>query len=157
MLAAAEKTLLDSTTLPPEGVVDIAVHARRKVLAQVVTKMADGLHLTTSEAPELVEAVAGRPDKTVIVVDALDEADDKDGIVIRLLRPLAGLPQVFLVVGTRPDSFENGRRFHALGESAVEIDLDAPQYVGLNDVARNVERRLLATEEPGRDPLPRIA
>ena len=32
----------------------------------------------------------------------------------------------------------------------VEIDLDDPRYIGTDDVARYVERRLLATEEPGR-------
>ena len=151
VLAAAGPMSLDPSTLPPEGVVSVAVHARRKLLAGVVAQIAEGLNFVARDPVELVEALASRPDKTVLVVDALDEADDKEQIVSRLLRPLAGLPQIFLLVGTRPDSSEHGQRFRALGESAVEIDLDAPRYIGADDVARYVERRLLATEEPRRE------
>ena len=60
----------------------------------------------------------------MIVVDALDEADEEAQLVSWLLRPLAGLAHIFLLVGTRPDSAEQGQRFRAFGESAVEIDLD---------------------------------
>ena len=150
VLASTRSAMLDPATLPPEGVVSVAVHARHKLLAEVTKQIGDGLGLAVRDPAELLATLAGRSAKTVIVVDALDEADDKDQIVSRLLKPLAKLPQIFLLVGTRPDSSEQGRRFRALGEAVVEIDLDNPRYVGADDVADYVERRLLAAEEPGR-------
>jgi Caspase domain/WD domain, G-beta repeat len=150
VLALTRSAMLDPATLPPEGVVSVAVHARHKLLAKVVEQIGDGLGLAVRDPAELLVALAGRSEKTVIVVDALDEADNKDQIVSRLLQPLAKLPQIFLLVGTRPDSSEHGRRFRAFGEAVVEIDLDDPRYVGADDVADYVERRLLAAEEPGR-------
>ena len=150
VLAAAESALLDPATFPPEGIVSVAVHARHKLLAEVVTQIAEGLKLNVTDPDALVQVLASRPKKSVIVIDALDESEDKEQIVARLLRPLAGLPYVFLLIGTRPDSFEYGRKFRALGESTIEVDLDAPHYIGADDITRYVERRLLATEEPGR-------
>jgi WD40 repeat protein len=150
VLAATRSVMLDSAMLPPEGVISVAVHARHKLLAEVAAQIAAGLSLAAREPAELLAAVARRPEKAVIVVDALDEADDKEQIVSRLFRPLAELQQIFLLVGTRPDSSEHGRRFRALGEEVVEIDLDLPRYIGADDVALYVERRLLAAEEPGR-------
>ena len=150
VFGAAESAPLDPATLPPEGVVSVAVHARHKLLAEVVAQIAEGLNFIAPDSDKLVKDLNSRPDKTVIVIDALDEADDKAQIVTRLLSPLARLPHVFLLIGTRPDSTEHGRKYRALGESAVEVDLDAPEYIGADDVARYVERRLLATEEPGR-------
>jgi WD40 repeat protein len=150
LVAAAGKTALDPALLPPENVVSVAVHARRKLLADVMAQITGALDVTAREPIELIDALSQRPDKTVIVVDALDEADEKERIVDHLLRPLAEMPRIFLLVGTRPDSSEPGRRFRALGDATVEIDLDDPRYVGADDVARYVERRLLATEEFGR-------
>ncbi|KVC74847.1 caspase family protein [Burkholderia ubonensis] len=150
VLATSGSEMFDSATLPPEGVVNVAVHARRKLLSEIAEQIAAGLGLAVRDPAALVQVLASRPQKTVIVVDALDEADDKDQIASRLLRPLAELPQVFLLVGTRPDSSEHGRRVRALGESTVEIDLDDPRYVGDDDVSRYVKRRLLAVEEPAR-------
>jgi WD40 repeat protein len=142
---------LDPTTLPPAGVVNVAVHARRKLLADVVAQLAHALDLAVREASDLIGIIARHPHKTVIIVDALDEADDKEQIVSRLLSKLVGLPKVFLLIGTRPDSSQPGQRFRGLDESPVEIDLDDPRYIGADDVARYVERRLLAAEEPRRE------
>jgi WD40 repeat protein len=150
VLAETRSAMLDPATLPPVGVVNVAVHTRHKLLAETTTEIAAGLGLTVRDPSEVLEILACRPEKTVIVIDALDEADEKEQIAWRLLRPLAELPQIFLLVGTRPDSAGHDGRVRALGESTVEIDLDDPQYVGVDDVARYVERRLLAAEEPGR-------
>jgi WD40 repeat protein len=148
VLSAASPETLDPLTLPPEGVVNVAVHARRKVLADVTVQIAAGLGVSARDPVSLLEALRDR--KAVIIVDALDEADENEQIVSRLLAPLAVLPNIFLIIGTRPDSSALGRRYRALGENPVEINLDDPQYVGKDDVARFVERRLLAAEEPAR-------
>ena len=149
VLAAAEGKP-GSGSVPPAGVVSVAVHARHMLLNDVVRHIARGLGCVAKDAAELVEAIGRRAGKTVIVVDALDEADEKLQIVSSLLLPLADLGHIFLLVGTRPDTVQLGRRFRGFGEAAVEINLDAPHYIGPDDVRRYVERRLLATDEPGR-------
>jgi hypothetical protein len=150
VLAATPSPTIDPTTLPPEGIISAAVYARHKVLSDVAQQVAAALNLGARDPAELLDAISRRRGRTVIVVDALDEADERDEIVVRLLRPLADLPRVYLLVGTRPDSPQLGRRFLALGNDVVEIDLDRSRYFGDDDVARYVERRLLATEEPNR-------
>lgn len=149
LLGDGTKARPDAVTIPPLLSI-VAIHARRKLLSDVVAQIGSELKLEGRDAAELVEAIAQRGSKTAIVLDALDEADEREQLVLRLLRPLAALPHVFLLVGTRPDTVERERRFGALGESTVEIDLDSPRYVGVDDVAIYVERRLLAVEEPGR-------
>lgn len=149
VLAAAEREP-GPGGVPPAGVVSAAVHVRHMLLNDVVRHIAQSLGCIANDAAELVEAIGHRPGKTVIVVDALDEADEKRQIVSGLLRPLADLGRIFLLVGTRPDTAQPGRRFRGLGEAVVEIDLDTPRYIGSDDVRRYVERRLLANEEPGR-------
>lgn len=150
VLGTPEGGPAESDLLPPEGLVNVAIHARHLLLDNVVLQIAEALDLPASNAGELVDALRQRVDKTVIVVDALDEANDQAAIVSKLLCPLAELPQIFLLIGTRPDTAEHGPRFRALGDFALEIDLDDARYIGANDVARYVERRLLASEEPGR-------
>lgn len=138
--------------LPPEGVVDVAVHARHKLLPEIVSAIAAGLGIVAHDPVELISAIeSGSSEKAVIVIDALDEADETDEILSRLLRPLGRLPQVFLLLGTRPDSLASTRRFGSLGPAIVEIDLNEACNAGSDDVSRYVERRLLATEEPGRE------
>jgi WD40 repeat protein len=139
-----------ASLVPPEHAVDVSVHARRKVLADIVRLIGERLGVATVDPTELIEAIRSRHGKTVIVLDALDEADQRDLIVQRVLIPLTALPNVLLLIGTRPDAVGRGRRFRAMGESTVEIDLDAPSYFDMHDVERYVERRLLAREEPNR-------
>lgn len=150
ILITTKSEHIDSDHLPPDGCVDIALLARRKSLADVIRQIASGLELNAIDARSLVEQIAHRPHKTVIVIDALDEAEERDSIAEQLLKPLALMPNVFLLVGTRPDATGNDQRFCSLGESVEQIDLDAPQWVEPDDVFQYVVRRLLASEEPGR-------
>jgi WD40 repeat protein len=147
------RLVLPAATLPPEGIVDGAVLLRRKLLANGVQELASQLAITATEAPALVEAIASSPQqKRVLVFDALDEADEPGLLVDQLLRPLAQLEHVFLVLGSRPDPGEaaGARRFTALGDACQELDLDDPRYDEASDVVTYLQRRLLASEEPGR-------
>ena len=144
---------LPPDTIPREGSIHVAVHARRKLAADLVRAIGEALGLgdaATGGAGKLLELLAQRRDKTVIVIDALDEATERDTIVSQVLRPLSHLPHIKLLIGTRPDTGEGSPRFRGLGESTHEIDLDRKRYYDPHDVALYVERRLLATEEPGR-------
>src|SRR5262249_13815642 len=119
-------------------------------LADIVRLVGERFGIATFEPAELIATLKARSQRAVIVVDALDEADERDEIVRRLLRPLSALPNVFLLLGTRPDGISGGRRFRGMGEETVEIDLDHPRYFDPRDVEQYVERRLLAREEPHR-------
>ncbi len=144
---------LQSDTVPMEGSIHVAVHARRKLVADVVGLIGNALGysgVVSADPGKLVEALAQRMDQTVIVIDALDESSEPDAIVAQIVSPLAALPQIRLLVGTRPDVTRGARRFRGLGYSTKEIDLDLDRYFDSHDVARYIERRLLAMEEWGR-------
>jgi WD40 repeat protein len=145
---------LPSTTLPPEGGVNAAVLLRRKLLADVVADLTSQLLLPATDAQGLRDAIAAAKRKTVLVIDALDEADERQPIVDELLRPLAVLPHVFLLIGTRPDpgseSRTSGPQVQAFAGASVELDLDTINFGKPEDVTEYIRRRLLATEEPRR-------
>ena len=157
ILVATGPASLDSSTLPPEGVVSVAVHARRKLLAEVVARIAFALNLNSRDAAELVEALARRSDKTVIVIDALDEADDNEQIVSRLLTRSRGcrMSSCLSVPGRIRPNMAAGFA-HSMSRPSRST-LTSARYIGADDVGRYVERRLLAAEEPGRTPISRIA
>lgn len=148
--ALSSRAAVDHTAMPPAGVVDVAVHARRKMLSEVASQISAGLRIGEQEAGKLIHQIAIRGHKTVIVLDALDESDEREQIILQLLVPLAALRHVFLLIGTRPDLPTGHRRFKALGEATVEYDLNDPSNLGDDDVRLYVERRLLASEEPSR-------
>lgn len=151
-------------TLPPIGAIDVKVYVRGKTLREVVRaiaayvpipKLGQGIgmggHDAVTDARLLVRALAQRQQRLGLVVDALDEAAEPPLIAHELLKPLTGLPHVRLLVGSRPDTspHSSGLRVQHLGSNIVEFDLDQPQYLGQDDIARYVERRLLAVQELG--------
>ena len=71
VLSETRSITLDLATLPPEDVVNVAVHARRKLLAEMTAQSAGGLGRAVRDPAELRDAHSRRPEKTVIVVDAL--------------------------------------------------------------------------------------
>jgi WD40 repeat protein len=145
---------LPEGTVPPAELVNAAVVLRRKLLADVVSELAKQLHIKGSDATTLRENIRTSGKKTVLVFDALDEADERQKLIDELLRPLAEITHVFLLLGTRPDPGAYGvtcrRRVECFGEASEEMDLDDPLYGNPADVETYVKRRLLATEEPGR-------
>jgi len=150
LLSTKRSKALNLATVPPKGVIDVKVHARRKLLGAIVSQIASDLGLKATTSEELLTVFQHRKKKTVILIDSLDEADERDDIVSQLFKPLAEKSNVLLLIGTRPDSAGSGRRFQAFGENTVEIDLDKPRYTDKEDIIRYVERRLLAAEEPSR-------
>ncbi|RON88092.1 hypothetical protein BK672_28325 [Pseudomonas fluorescens] len=140
----------ESTELLPEGTVNVAVHARHKLMGEVFNEITGQLNLPQQDVPSFLQMMSDLEKKTVIVVDALDEAEEAQAIVQQLLVPLSKLKHVFLLVGTRPDATAAQQRFAALGPDTVEINLENPQHTDAGEVASYVERRLLASEEPNR-------
>lgn len=140
----------------PARLVSAAVHARHKLLPQVVQQLASELSLSVDGPGELLREVSlrarGGP-PVVIVVDALDEAGsgtaaDTGGkgeprrIARELLRPLSEISGVRLLVGTRHELVPS------LGAAMEILDLDDRKYLGDKDIAGYVTRVLLAENEP---------
>lgn len=135
--------------LPP-CIIDVAVHARRKTLMDVVRLVGEPLGIMANGPGELLMSLEKRQVRTVVLIDALDEADGYYEIILQLLKPLSAIPNVRILVGARPDSTGSARRFKALGTLAVEIDLDRPYYFDSEDIKHYVNRRLLCEREPSR-------
>jgi WD40 repeat protein len=146
----------DPGTLVPEGIVDVAVHARHKRLDDLVARMAADLKVAADGPGELLREISRRARdgiKTVIVVDALDEAGsgtasdtgargEPSRIARELLRPLSDIRGVHLLVGTRWEQVRN------LGHAVEVLDLDAAELTSEVDVAAYATRMLLAPDEP---------
>lgn len=147
---------VDPATVVPEGCVTAAVHARHKRLEQVVERIAAALGTRVDGTAALLQELTRRGRQgppLVIVVDALDEAGsdtaaDSGGhgeprrIARELLRPMAEIPGVRLLVGTRRELISS------LGSFTV-LDLDQPKYrASEDDVAGYVTKVLMAADEP---------
>ena len=75
-------------TVPPEGAVDVAVHARALHLADVCAAVAEAAGLPDPRPERLVPALCAREEPFGIVLDALDEAADGGRDIIQgLVRP----------------------------------------------------------------------
>ncbi len=87
----------------------VAVHVRRRGVDDVTRSLSRQLgQQETHAAAGLVQAITGLPHRPVLVVDALDEADNGPELMNELLMPLAtarrpdGTPATRLLVGVRP-------------------------------------------------------
>ncbi|MGN9808317.1 caspase family protein [Micromonospora sp. BQ11] len=141
-------------TLPdePSGIgaeIDAAVHARRRTLDDLVSRIAEAAGLVATSAEELLAGLAERQEPLRIVVDALDEAgtgaDEREPLHIArvLLRRLAQIPCVRLIVGAR------WQVRAALGPQFTVIDLDERRWLSLEDLQYYVTALLLAPHGPG--------
>jgi hypothetical protein len=132
-------------TLPAIGVVDVAIHARGKAVADVTSELADALDAGPVVAL-IAEAASARSRPPVILVDALDEALDPHGLARELLRPLAEGADVKLIVGTRKHII---RSLGAVDDDIMDLD-DRSRWLDLADVERYVDRLLQVPSAPGK-------
>ncbi|PWG14224.1 hypothetical protein DF268_06640 [Streptomyces sp. V2] len=139
---------LDPTTPAPPRRVDAAIHARHKLLDDIVAAIADAAGVPADRAA-LPRALAERADPLLIVVDALDEAgtagaDGTDGRqVAAYLDRLARTGGVRLLVGTRPHVVP------ALGNRFAVMDLDDERWTAPGDLTAYARKLLLAPDGPG--------
>jgi hypothetical protein len=164
-LAGQEGALTDAEpgTVPDEGIIDVAVHAKNKSLRDIQDALAAGLGLPSPPAgwpssEALIDAVAGLGRRVRIIVDALDEAVRTAIVAIAtdLLRPLAARPDVQVIVGTRarlPGGLSGGAADQpGHGTLLRQLDPDRANIHVLDEdpstpasIARYVRRRLLET------------
>jgi len=157
---AGKSTLLSFFVVQTTSV-QIPIHARGKDLSQLTEILARATEVNlppisvTPDRRTRAEAVAGeiaRSERRIsICIDAVDEAIRPWEIASHLLKPLCGLSNVWLLIGTRPDSLQadSRKRYGGVGGSTVEIDLDRDEYFDVSDTVLYVKRRLMSEREPG--------
>jgi WD40 repeat protein len=110
-------------TFPPEGAIDVAIHARGLTSQQVLTALCAAARVEAATPGDFLRARSGKP--MVAAIDAIDEAVDPDRLVSAILNPLidAG-PKVGLrmLLGTRPYLLDR------LSTAARHINLDDGHY-----------------------------
>jgi WD40 repeat protein len=142
-------------SVPPVGMVDVAVHLRNKHLEEVVAAIAAAAGAEASDPIALAQALSGRARPLVVVVDGLDEAGGSTGIgqqqnaepqriARQLLKLLSGLPSVRLLIGTRPELISS------LGQSVKVITVDQPEIVNAAEISQYVYRILTASGVTGK-------
>src|SRR4029453_1407935 len=115
----------------------------------------------TIEAKYILEAVAQVGRRVTVLVDGLDEAKPghAEAIALNMLRPLARLPGVPFLVGTRrgpdgstiPAGEDRHSRLHRLfGDEAIIRDLD-DEDTTQNDIDEDVRPRLPHSPRPRHD------
>jgi WD40 repeat protein len=133
-------------TIAPTGSIDVAIHARELAVGDLAARLADAIGAPSAEVGTVVKHLRDHPRRITIVVDALDEALDPDGVDLELLRPLAQLSSVRLVVGARRSKMSTS----PLGPNASEIDLDDPKlYFSADDLTEYTMSRLRRRDPPG--------
>ena len=147
---------------PDVGSVTVAIHARDKVLNQILAEILGGVGARAGIGigiDETIEALNDRDDTTTVLLDALDEAKEPLAIAEFLARLTEAGHQV--LVGTRPDRARRvgragqstGALLRNLGKVEPEIDLGDEQHRGQTDVADYLARRLADPTETNSYPV----
>jgi WD40 repeat protein len=168
--------ILPEGTVPDEGVINVAIHAKGKKVDDCARALALALRLSVGgEVPvdvEAVVAVIGKINKInrplTILIDALDEAPAGQGRIIaeRLIVPLGRLERVRVLVGSRrnvddgallPEGEERHGLLRAMfGADAKIDDLEDEQDTAL-DIAKYVQARLAASVRYRNKPITEVA
>ncbi|MCA2226336.1 ATP-binding protein [Nonomuraea aurantiaca] len=157
--------LLPEPQTPPKEIFDIALHLVGLTLGDVIDRLGTSLALdqvapvdkpVTARIATLLEAVRRRAGVSTILVDALDEAAEPLFIASALLRPLAAIPGVRIVVGTRRSTREGPDQPEPDDQNLLDA-LDADEVNGQTitisrdpqAVSRYVRRRLTSVMRRG--------
>ncbi|WP_171075371.1 AAA family ATPase [Nonomuraea basaltis] len=162
--------LLPHARTPPEEIFDVALHLVGLTLADVIDRLYTGLALDQAVPPDklaseqistLLDAVRRRANMSTILVDALDEAVEPLIIASALLRPLAAIPGVRIMVGTRRSTHEGPDQPESENRNLLDA-LEAPGADEVNTqmitiprdpqaISRYVRRRLASALQRGED------
>ncbi|MEO3811296.1 ATP-binding protein [Sphaerisporangium sp. B11E5] len=98
-------------TIPREGLIDVALHARNKSLHDCWDLLSSGLDIPPPpdgwrSSAELIDRITALHRPVRIIIDALDEArrDAILAIATDLIRPLGQQQDIRVLVGTRPNA-----------------------------------------------------
>jgi WD40 repeat protein len=147
----------DDGTVPPQGIIDVAVHAKGKTLDECTRALAHGLGIgidqgVSVDIDAVVAAIGKLARRVTVMLDALDEAAMAQGAVIasRLLLAIGTLPRVRVLVGSRrsvdgaviPAGEERHGRLRALFGPSARIDDLSDEAETRDDIAEYVRGRL---------------
>jgi hypothetical protein len=124
-------------TLPEPASIDFAINLRDRTLEETLALLADRFRC---EPTKVVDTLAARDVKTVLLFDGLDEASAPIQIAQMLLSPLTGYDHLWLIVGSRRPELPR------LGKIRW-LDLDTPKYRDDTALAIFVARILKAAGE----------
>ncbi|GAA1874107.1 AAA family ATPase [Myceligenerans crystallogenes] len=120
------------------------------VAAEIGAELGEPGRTTAAQLPEILnQRLSGKRRRFVVVVDALDEADDPREVIRQVLRPMLDAdPQlgIKLIVGTRRKD-DRGSLPAALSSRRTEIDLDLDRYFDRRDVTANAIACLQVRED----------
>jgi WD40 repeat protein len=147
-------------TLPPEHIIDVAIHAKGKTVDDCARALVQALGIGVDrgvilDIAGLITAISRINRRTTIIVDALDEAASGQGALIAtlLLLPLGRLPRMRILVGCRrsldgsiiPRADERHVQLRTLfGVGAIIDDLEDEGQT-IEDIAEYVRLRLSAS------------
>jgi WD40 repeat protein len=130
---------LPPDTIPPEGSIAAAIHARGKTTAQILAAVCEAAGVRAETPADLIRELHGR--RLTVVIDAVDEALDPGGLVSAVLRPLVKTGPaegLRLLLGTRPHLLES------LGLVGTPVNLDDQRYADPESLYEYVRRGLTA-------------
>lgn len=117
-------------SIPPLGLIDAALHCRGKTVSDVLGEMSNLLDITAANGLDLATHIRDQHTRSVIVIDALDEAVDPEIILWDLLQMVAAAG-ARVVVGVRSETVT------ITGDAEI-VDLHATEYIELNDIVNYV-------------------
>ncbi len=143
---------LPELTVPPLGAISRFIHARGMTGDELMAGICEACDVPETRKPsQLLDALAGRTEPVVVIVDALDEAvayhaarASEFPLVDQVLAPLiraAGRTRLRLLLGTRRHLLP------ALGEPLQLVDLDAAAYADPASVAAYARSCLVQLSE----------
>jgi hypothetical protein len=135
--------VLEESTTPAIGSIDVAIHARGLSLEDALEQLFDRLGTPEVELSAVLRRLQENGQPVRVLVDAVDESSERTRLEHNLLLPLAACSTVRLIVGSR----RVGDRV-PLSHSAEIIDIDAPTYFDIEDIANYVEARLTRAIPP---------
>ncbi|MFE7528050.1 caspase family protein [Kitasatospora sp. NPDC057542] len=132
--------------LARDGAITVSFQARNLTLADLVDLLGDHLVLPAPRTlQDVLSAIAVSGEPLDLVIDGLDEAVPSEvrPLLFSLLRPLAAMPSVRLLVGTRPHLVD------LAGPEFWVLDLDDPRWSTQEDLAAYAGLLLTAPDGPG--------
>jgi WD40 repeat protein len=145
-----DSTVLLSTDVPA-GVINVAIHAAHRTIAEILAALGEALGTTDNEPTTLIRALRAHIGPFTAVIDALDETgaggtgSDFPAIMSFLRHASARVPQLRLLLGGRNHVFSN----YPVSSSVARIDLDEARWSEHADIVSYSAALLGAPHGPG--------
>jgi hypothetical protein len=130
---------VSADSIPPPGLIHAAVHCLGKTTSDVIGAISELLEIKAGNIFDLANEIKDRNIRPAIVLDALDEAKKPEDILLDLIQIAAEGARV--IVGVRAETVSLSAEFEIL-------DLDASEYIEINDIMNYVLNLLTEDTSP---------